>query len=90
MAHFFFHLDECGTITSDLEGRELPDLEQAKLSAIIDARSIMSSEVSLGRLCMSCHIDIEDDQCRHLAQISFQEALSITGLPPSSAAVTPR
>ncbi len=80
MQKLFFHLHECGTVVIDEEGVEVESLENARVRAIREARSIMSSEVSAGKLCLSCHINIADAQGKTLLTVPFREALEITGL----------
>ena len=45
MTCYFFNLHECGTVLEDEEGRELPDLDTARATAVADARAIMCAEV---------------------------------------------
>lgn len=80
MARYFLHLHECGTVTTDEEGRDLFDREQARLAAIRAAREIMCAEVQEGRLCLGCAIVIEDDDHREVMRVPFREALTISGL----------
>jgi hypothetical protein len=80
MPKLFFHLHECGSVVVDEEGTEVENLPDAYGLAIRAARSIMSSEVTAGRLCLSCHIRVEDAQGADLMTVSFREALEITGL----------
>jgi hypothetical protein len=78
MTRFFFHLHECGRVTNDLEGRELPDLAAAQHHAEAAARDIMCSEMVDGELCLACHIEIEncDDGAR--STVRFRDAVRIT------------
>ena len=78
MKRLFFHLHECGTVFVDEEGAELESLADARLRALADARSIMSSEVAAGRLCLSCHIRVEDEQGKVLLTVRFADAVEIT------------
>jgi hypothetical protein len=80
MQKLFFHLHECGTIVADEEGAEVESLAKARLRALREARSIMSSEVSAGKLCLSCFIRVEDAQGTTVLTIPFRDALEITGL----------
>jgi hypothetical protein len=80
MQKLFFHLHECGTTIVDDEGVEVESLADARLRALREARSIMSSEVAAGKLCLSCRISVEDAQGATLMIIPFREALEITGL----------
>ena len=77
---FFFDLHECGRVTPDREGKDYPDLDTAITAAIEAAREIMCAEVSDGRLCLSCHIDILDEQRQRVHTMKFRDAVVITGL----------
>ena len=77
MPRFFFHLHECGTVCLDEEGRELPDIQAAHNEAIVAARAVMCAEVSNGKLCLSCRIEIEDSNRRPVLQVPFTEAVEI-------------
>jgi hypothetical protein len=80
MQKLFFHLHECGTVIADEEGIEVESLAEARLRALKEARSIMSSEVAAGKLCLSCHISVEDAEGTALVIVPFREALEISGL----------
>lgn len=79
MTQFLFHLDECGDITLDEEGVDLPDIGSAMAAAREAARAIMAAEVGAGHLCLSCHIRIEDGAGRPIATVPFRNALEISG-----------
>lgn len=79
MLKLFFHLHECGTEIIDEEGVEVESLKDARLHAIRDERSIMSSEVRAGKLCLSCHISVDDAHGANVMTVTFREALEITG-----------
>lgn len=70
----------CGQVYPDQEGRRLPDLEQARASAILDARDLMAADVKAGRLCFGCHIDIADDHGAVILSVPFHEAIELSGL----------
>jgi hypothetical protein len=80
MPHYFFHLYECGTIISDDEGRELSDVTDIRDAALREARDIMAGEVRGGKLCLSCRIEVLDENLRPVFVLPFKEALQITGL----------
>jgi hypothetical protein len=80
MQTLFFHLHECGSVIVDEEGSEVEDLAEARMRAIRGARSIMSSEVAAGKLCLSCHISVEDARGATLLTVPFREALDLAGL----------
>jgi hypothetical protein len=78
MAKYFFHLDQCGSITPDPEGQELTDMEAARAVAIESARSIMCYELSHGHLCFSCSIDITDEQGHLFQKVAFKDVVEVT------------
>jgi hypothetical protein len=80
MQKLFFHLHEGDTVIVDEEGAEVESLADARLRALREVRSIMSSEVAAGKLCLSCHISVEDGQGATLLTVPFREALEISGL----------
>jgi hypothetical protein len=75
-----FHLHECGAVVSDEEGQELPTHANLREAAIKEARSIMSSEVLAGRLCLSCRIEVADEDQKPLLVVPLTEAVKVTGL----------
>lgn len=78
MGHYFFHLHECGTVTRDDEGQDMPDLAAARHHAEEAARAIMCAEVNGGDLCLSCHIEIEDRDSGEVTILPFRDAIQIT------------
>lgn len=80
MNRFYFNLHECGDVTTDEEGCELPGLDAAHKVALIQARSIMSAEVQDGRLCLSCRIEVLDADGRLALTVPFTEALALSGV----------
>ena len=80
MIRYFFNLHECGEALVDPEGCLLPDLHAAREYAVMEAREIMGAEVSQGRLCLACHIEILDDAGILVYKLPFREALTLTGV----------
>lgn len=80
MPRFYFHLEMCGRVYPDEEGRSFPDLEHARASAVLDARDLMAGEVKAGRLCFACRIDIADEQGAVVLTLPFREAVELSGL----------
>lgn len=80
MPVYFMHLHECGTIYTDGEGRELPDLPTAREHALHEARHIMSQEVLGGALCLGCCIVVEDVGHHEVLRVAFRDALAVTGI----------
>ena len=77
---YFFHLHECGTITRDHDGQEFGDLAAVREAAIRTARGIMAGEMEAGRLCLLCHIEVQDSQGETVLMLPFKEAVVVTGL----------
>jgi antirestriction protein ArdC len=80
MARYFFNLHECGTVSDDPEGMERADLDHVRQEALRAAREVMCAEVNEGRLCLSCHIEVKDEDGAVVLLLPFAEALTITGL----------
>lgn len=80
MVRYFFHLNQCGSVTADLEGLDLPDLSAGRETAITAARDVMCGELVNGALCLGCHIDIADAKGRVLLTVRFIDAVHVTGL----------
>ena len=79
MIHFMFHLHECGVVTEDEEGRDLPDFESARHYAEIAARAIMCSELEDGDICLGCHIEIENRDTGERHIVAFRDVVRIVG-----------
>lgn len=77
--HFLFHLDECGVVTKDDEGHDLPDIHAAKAFALKSVRDIMCAEISEGRLCLSCAMLVSDEDGALMFVLPFRDAVAITG-----------
>ncbi|WP_260598129.1 DUF6894 family protein [Sphingomonas endolithica] len=80
MARLFFELNECGTVTGDVEGQEVADLDAARAKAIAAARDIMAAEVLSGKLCLSCNIRVTDRDGETLLLIPFKDAVTVSGM----------
>lgn len=78
MSHYFFHLHECGNVTRDEEGQDMPHLAAARHHAEEAARAIMCSELTDGDLCLSCHIEIEHRDSGETTIVPFRDAIRIT------------
>lgn len=79
MQRFYFNLNECGDVTHDDEGHELPGLPDARVHAVEQARSIMCAEVAEGRLCLGCSIEVLDARGALVAHVPFRDALALCG-----------
>lgn len=81
MTKYFFHLHECGIVTSDEEGFEVLDDTAALSHAKNCARDVMAGEVLSGSLCLRCHIEIVHGETGVRRRMGFIEALAVAGLP---------
>jgi hypothetical protein len=75
MPRYFFHQMTRQGIISDLEGFEFPDIEQARLEAIQDARHLMADAIRRGLDISSRIFHICDEGGDAVAVVTFQEAI---------------
>jgi hypothetical protein len=76
MPRFYFHVFNDETALDD-EGTELPDLEAARTHAVEGARSLMSDTLRKGRIDLSHHIAIQNQQGELLLDVRFGDAIAI-------------
>ena len=77
---YFYDLHECGVFFRDEEGAERDSISDARDDALRAARDIMRAEVSEGRLCLSCKIEVKDAAGTVVLTVPFREAITVTGL----------
>ena len=77
---YFFHLHECGNVVTDEEGATMPDLQSAIAWAVRCARGIIATEAESGKICLSCHIEIEDARTRARTVVPFTDAVKVVGI----------
>lgn len=80
MPRYHFHLQECGTVIDDEEGRDLAGLASVRAEAIRAARDVMSAEVQRGQLCLGCCIEVRDADGLVVLTLPFRETLTVSGL----------
>ncbi len=80
MTKYYFHVHECGTVTKDPQGKMLIDLASAFQVAIRKAWSTMAFEVANGKLCLACHIEIENAETGERTKVPFRETLRLQGI----------
>ena len=78
MPLFYLHLCNGAGFAEDEEGTELPDLAAARKRAIEGLRDIMAAELRAGEIDMGAFVEIEDEDRRLLATISFEDAVRVT------------
>lgn len=76
MPRFFFHLYN-DMIVTDGEGREFPDVEAARATAIAEAREVMTEEVRKGNLTLSHRIVIADESGSIVATVRYSDAVAV-------------
>ena len=77
MPRFYFHLYNSADV-ADESGEELPDLEAARAYALSMARFEVSEAAKRdGRVVLSHHIDVEDENGAALATVTFGDAVNI-------------
>ena len=83
MPRFYFDLYNSIGATIDPEGRDLPDLEAARVTALDDIRSLLSSEVRHGEIDLRGHVVIrgDGDGESEVARIPFDEAIDLRHSP---------
>ena len=55
---YFFHIRDCGTLISDDEGTELPDLAAARQEARATARDLAMEDLKCGQMVAERSIEI--------------------------------
>lgn len=53
----------------------MSDIDAARANAVHEVRQIMASEVSHGRLCLACHIEVQDEARNALLVVAFEDAI---------------
>ena len=77
MPRFYFHVHAANGSTLDEEGRELPDLEKARSEAIKGVRSVISAEVTAGRLDLRGRIEVVDEAGDTALMLEFRDTLDV-------------
>ncbi|MGZ2384704.1 DUF6894 family protein [Rhizobium brockwellii] len=75
MPRYYFSIIAGDGIREDLEGTELPSLEDARLEAIEDARTLMSDAILLGQDISSRRLEICDEGGYVLLTVLFKDAI---------------
>lgn len=84
MSLFFFHLRDGTDTLIDEEGAELPNAEEARESALLHARSIISHDALQGRINLDQRIDVLDEAGALICSLRFADAVKLTGVDPST------
>jgi uncharacterized protein DUF6894 len=59
---YFFHIRDCGTLISDDEGTELPDIAAARQEARATARDLAMEDLKCGQVVAERSIEIASDE----------------------------
>ena len=78
MPHYYFHLYN-DVISMDGEGKNLPDLDAARVNGIKEAREMMMESVGEGRINFSHRIEIADHEGAIKAVVMFADAVRVEG-----------
>lgn len=79
MPIYHFDVNECGVVTVDEDGRDCASVDEALAYAVSIARGIMAAEVLIGKLCLSCAIEIRDASRALVQKMPFSFAIDISG-----------
>ncbi|WP_261322830.1 DUF6894 family protein [Rhizobium leguminosarum] len=75
MPRYYFNIIAGDGFRQDLEGTELPSLEDAKAEAIEDARALMSDAILLGQDISSRRLEICNEAGDVLLTVLFKDAI---------------
>lgn len=76
MPRFYFDLHN-DMDAVDFEGKELPDLNQAKQQALIEARAMLEDSAGNGRINLNHFIQVRDDRGNVVHRLHFAEVVTI-------------
>jgi hypothetical protein len=75
MPRFYFNVITADGKREDFEGSDLPSLDEARLEALKDARSLMSEAILLGDDISSRRMEICNEAGEILLTVSFLDAI---------------
>ena len=78
MPRYYFNIDNSIGFVADEEGRELPDLAEARAEGLKGVRSILAEDVLNGRLDLKGRLEIANEEGEILATMSFADAVDIS------------
>lgn len=78
MPLFFMHLCNGDGFVEDETGTEHQDLAAARGNAVRSLRDVTADEARGGKIFAASFIEIEDDVHRHVATVSFADAVQIS------------
>lgn len=77
MPLYFFHLTDGEDTLIDAEGLELRGVEEAKATALLQARDIVSHEALKGSIDLAQRIEVRDEAGAIVCSINFEDAVSV-------------
>ncbi|WP_343521275.1 hypothetical protein [Sphingomonas sp.] len=77
MPRFRFHLCERGTLCTDEEGRELPDLAAVQAQAMREARELISADAQSGQLWLRSSIEVTNEAGENVHSLAFSDAIAL-------------
>jgi hypothetical protein len=77
MPHYYFHVSNGTGETRDEEGSDLPDVESARVRALVAIRSILGEELHRGLLDFDGSIRITDRDDHPVLEVRFAEAVEV-------------
>lgn len=78
MPLYFFHLKDGEDTLIDAEGIELSGVDEAKASALLQARDIVSHEALKGSINLAQRIEARDEAGVIVCSISFDDAVRVS------------
>lgn len=82
MPRFFFHVYD-DLVAHDDEGIVLPNLDAARLQALMGARELMQEQLKHGYISLSHWIDVLDEAGALVLHLTFRESVEIRHGPVS-------
>ena len=77
MPRYHFHVHDGTGVAEDEEGRELADLDAARVEALKGARSLIAEEALAGRIDMGSRIEVTDGTAEVVLTVRFADAVTI-------------
>ncbi len=77
MCCFYFDVLDGEGECIDEDGLELPDLGSAQAEAIDGIRSILSSNVRYGSICLNGHVRVRDEFGHTVLTVPFSQAVAL-------------
>jgi hypothetical protein len=77
MPLYFFHLKDGEDVLIDAEGMELRDIDDAKATALLQARDIISHEALKGHINLAQWIEVRNEAGAPVCSIKFEDAVHI-------------